>query len=159
MANFTVGQVLTAAELNDLDERPTARVYRAAAYSDASGTVTLCPFDTVQWDTQSGFSTSTHLYTVPEEGYYHVDGSWARNTTSSPSGMQVTIYHNGSAAASGPWGTLEGFETSVQGGVVDALQCNQGDTIGLYYEDVGGGTIGTTTGVACYMTIYKVASL
>ena len=31
MANFTVGQVLTAAEMNDLDERPTCRVIRYAS--------------------------------------------------------------------------------------------------------------------------------
>jgi hypothetical protein len=54
-----------------------AMAYRKAAQKIPSGTFTRVKVDTVIKDPGSNISTAEGWYTVPSEGYYHVDGSVA----------------------------------------------------------------------------------
>ena len=160
-----VTQILTA---NITDERPAAgairqitpqcRVYRNGAYTDANSAFTLAPFDTVNWDTFSAFSTSTHLYTVPVAGYYNVMGAWSRATSlSAGQAMISAIYQNGSAVSWGSYSQWTATGARMTSTVADHVKCAVGDTLALYYFDYGGGGANTLT-TACYMSIGKESS-
>lgn len=56
--------------------------------SATSGVITTVLFDTVLYDNKMGYSTSTHAYTVPEDGIYHITASvWVDSGVYTASGV------------------------------------------------------------------------
>lgn len=62
--------------------------YLLVAFS-SNGTRTISspsgkfPFDSVLWDTENGYNTSTYIYTVKKTGLYHITGSIYSNSSNS----------------------------------------------------------------------------
>lgn len=120
----STGFVVTSTDWNAVEnnltylyQRPQFQVHLSAAQSISNNLSTVCNFDVVDIDTSSGWSASTHKYTVPtgEGGMWllNADMSWASNSSGSrgvfiitPSGafdnwMAATTDGNGRAASSG----------------------------------------------------------
>ena len=156
---WTVGQVSTASDWNTyvaanmqtLATPPILRVYRNSAFNYVSSTATIIPYDTVQLDSASGFSVSTHLYTCPVAGSYAVT---ARHSTAFV-GVRIyaAIYHNVSEVSRGWDGQSAGNISA--GTVTDTVpSCSAGDTLaGWYYFGAADACqVGTTF---TYMSIIK----
>jgi len=116
----------------------------------AVGTNSVIPYNTVDYDTHAGFSTSTNLYTVPVSGYYRISGiSFSSTGTAS-----LHIYKNGSnfKALTALPGTSIGTSGST------TLLCSAGDTLGLYTDNAqtyGGGVI--TNSSTCTLIIERLS--
>jgi hypothetical protein len=135
--------------------QPVARMHRAATNDNVNTSFTVCPFDTIDYDTYGGCTTgSSAEYTCPISGYYQVNGAWARGTYTNS--IWTRIMHNGSVAAYGNTPS-NGFSTLpiLVSTVSDILHCSAGDTIQLEYEDWCGGNV--TTSTAEFMSISHVA--
>jgi hypothetical protein len=65
-----------------------------ANYGTTSGTYTKVPFDTVEYDTNSNFSTTNKRFTPTVAGYYMFTATVAMNGPTDE--IQVAIYKNGS---------------------------------------------------------------
>lgn len=73
-----------------------ASVYLAnAAVSIASGVVTKIPYDTKEYDPNSNMDiTTNYRYTVPVNGYYHIDAAVSYGTNGTGE-RRISIYKNG----------------------------------------------------------------
>ncbi|MHB8188927.1 MAG: hypothetical protein ACYDHP_00575 [Ferrimicrobium sp.] len=106
----------------------------------ATVTMTLVPFNTVEFDTTGGFDATTSLYTVSVPGTYRVSVR-VKLGNFTPGSSALQIYRNGVSLATSESWSLVAFEgMSMQ----DLVQCVAGDTIsasvalstaGPYYID------------------------
>ena len=131
---------------NDTDTRVVA--FQATLNSNYSaGASAYVKYDTVKFDTHSGYNISTGLYTVPVSGYYHVHGVATCNGATN-----TFVVINGSAIYN-PNVTSNG----VQYGYSTLVKVNAGDTIGFYgttaetYYGSGG-----PTGINNYININRL---
>jgi hypothetical protein len=163
---WVAGQVSVASDWNTyvagnmsfLATPPMWRVYRATAYTLAASTTTVFPYDTVSYDSASGFSTSTHLYTVPVAGTYTMTAQL--NTTSSTAAHAyfLTIYHNGSEFARG---FSYGADTTspVNNGCFhngSLVPCSAADTLNIDY--FGSGDALSIAAYSNWFAGYKVSN-
>ena len=161
---WVVGQVSTAsdwntyvaANMNFLATPPICRVYRSANYGSASS-ANPCPFDTVEVDSASGYSTGTAKYTVQVAGSYLVVVSWNLASASDGIYFSTSIVHNGTPVAINE-GVQNGYAGNVQAIVTDVIpSCAVNDTIWGAYSCQS--SLNTAPGAAlCYMTIVKVGN-
>lgn len=89
---FTVGQVHTAAEANAIQVHNVVRVHLANVQSINNNSQTVVKFDTVDEDTDSGYSASTGMYTVATAGLWLFEWaiSWASNATGNRTSIGAT---------------------------------------------------------------------
>ena len=132
LAKGTAGQVLQVggSDPSGLEWGAGAAVVARVHMATTTGGIsagTAIPFDTVDYDSASGWSASTHKYTVPNTGYYKVACTLAANS----SGPGVMIMHNSSDVSLGPaiTGTYSGGYTGYPGSVTDTVNCTAGDTL------------------------------
>lgn len=113
---------------------------------------TAIKFQTVDEDTDSGYSASTGLYTIPFSGFWRFTCNlgWANNATGIravqivPSGAL-----SGSATAwvTGPTGVFNDDANCA----VDA-RCAAGDTVVVHGYQTSGAALNTNTGLGCFFT-------
>lgn len=135
---WVVGQVSLASDWNTyvannmqfLATPPCCSVYRTAALTVSSAGGVL-PFDTVLDDTASGFSLSTHLYTVPVAGRYWCYAQYILGA-SFTSGLyaQNAIQHNGSAIKIGGTPYPASSNAELTAAITGYVVCVVGDTLG-----------------------------
>lgn len=136
---------------------PACRAYRNAAYNSVQSATTTVPYDSTNYDNYSGFSASTHLYTVPVAGLYFVTGGIALtlgdgnylNTYILKNGTQITQQFGTDSGGSGATSNFP---------VTDVVQLAANDTIGIAYNTNASAAAATVGGFATYMCIYKVSS-
>ena len=163
ISTFTAGQVLTAAQMNDLGENsnnyrvpPICRVRRASAQSIANNTQRLMNWDTQDIDTDEMFAASDTVITIKTAGVYLVTAcvGFALNTTST---RGVAIVHNPVLSGSGDStnvtsGTRIALnfldrspDTATHVVATTALEFAVNDTIGIVAYQNSGGSLNTTT--------------
>ena len=102
------------------------------AASASSGNPIIFPSET--YDTMGAYSTSTGLFTVPQNGDYRVHGF----IVSANTGIQVNTYVNSS-----PYLTLGQTDSNGEGAFTGTVRASKGDTISLRPNgtlDVGSGS-------------------
>lgn len=112
----------------------------SSAFTFSNNTTTKLVYDTVQFDTHSCYSTSTGDFTVPEDGYYHVDfgarvkGGGANTIRWAFAG----IYINNSATqiSSVLDHTSANFLDRYAATGSGIVQVNAGDTISIYVNGI-----------------------
>jgi hypothetical protein len=89
-------------------------------------------YDTMVWDTDSGYDTSTGTYTVPRAGRYMVDCQIQATASGNRQQIGIGIYHNGAVDADGisPFSGNSGDSLSIE--VSDTLSCAAGDTVSFW---------------------------
>jgi hypothetical protein len=109
------------------------------------GTPYLIAYDTVTFDSASGFSTGSHLYTIPTTGIYQFNCTWFVYTSSGISTSTIFLGYlliNGSTnirlgdASPNSLGLTTNSEF-MQGGTY-LYNATAGDTIGMYINLSGG---------------------
>lgn len=97
MTTFSAGNKVYASDLNDLANKPEARLRQTSAQSINHGTWTALTFGAEDVDTHNGHSTSsnTSRYTAQVAGWYHVtgNGGFVSNSTGH---RGVRLHKNGS---------------------------------------------------------------
>src|ERR1039458_7105047 len=140
---YTVGQVLTANNLNtylsantqSLATPPMWRVYRAGAWNTVATTLSVVPYGAggVSFDSASGYSSSTSMYTVRVAGTYFCTATLNSSVTTAGHGAKLLLYLTGSAYTQGLWGVTQGPE-GWSASVSDLVgPCVVGDTIAGEY--------------------------
>lgn len=82
----------TGIEVANKEKNPYKfRVYRNSSYTTVAATSTITPYDTVDFDTGSNFSTSTYKFTVPITGFYFFSCAVVLSSDSSNTRMFTTI--------------------------------------------------------------------
>jgi len=102
-------------------------VYRAAAYTTVADAFTLLPFDTVNYDSGSNFSTSTDVFTAPVAGFYRFDGN-IQFSEPVPRSF-LSIYVNGVEYMRGP----DNQSTNAGNNITITMELAVNDTVSLYY--------------------------
>jgi len=102
-------------------------VYRAAAYTSVADAFTLLPFDTVNYDSGSNFSTSTDVFTAPVAGFYRFDGN-IQFSEPVPRSF-LSIYVNGVEYMRGP----DNQSTNAGNNITITMELAVNDTVSLYY--------------------------
>jgi hypothetical protein len=130
------------------------------------GTQYLIAYDTVTFDSASGFNTGTHLYTFPTTGIYQLNATFYVYTSSGSSTSTTCLgyfYFNGSTNlriidnSPGALGLTVNGEF-IAGGTY-LYSATAGDTVGMYIQ-LGGGTknIGVAGGTeSCLFSGFRVA--
>jgi hypothetical protein len=87
------------------------------------------PFNSVSYDTTSGFNASTYAYTVPIHGYYQVNAVCLAQTPAAAQNWALQLYiQTGSIIAQGP------ISSATSGGLGTTIGANLND---LYYFNTG----------------------
>lgn len=116
---------------------PKTSLYRMRAYSASAQALTLnthviINVDTEIYDLNNNFSTSTHLYTAPVNGYYQVNGMVKGANFADGNRICAEIFKNGSIhsmgndTSAGPAGAYPASNVS------DILYLAANDTVALY---------------------------
>lgn len=163
---WVVGQVSLASDWNTyvannmsfLATPPMARIYRNTAYTaSATNTITLMPYDSVSFDSVSGFSVSTHLYTVAVAGTYLVTSQIYWSSVLDGNYMVIFTQHNGSL-----WNELQlTAGGNMNGGpeITDLVgPCIVGDTISSAFEVGSAYACATGPASGTAMNILKVSN-
>lgn len=140
-----------AAMGNPLRGVPVCRVYYNGSGPAAIGAQTPMPFNTVVYDTASGWSGTTHLYRVPVPGYYRVSTTLTVATLTAGHQLQSSVYRTGGEVATGtPSNASANFwPTSTAS---DLVRCAAGDTLqGWYFATNNDAFKGDAQ--HCFMTI------
>jgi hypothetical protein len=147
-----------AANMNFLATPAMWRVYRASALTLTASSQVIFPYDTVLFDSASGFSTSTHQYTVEIAGYYKVSAQMLTSVTTAARSFLLSAYHNSAEFSRGlEYGTDGGNTPAcVVGGAIIGL-CAVSDTLEIYYYATSADAI-TVGAVANWFTGYKVSN-
>lgn len=156
-APFVIGQVLTAAEMNDLAQPPQARMYRATSTFTSNTSPTPLIFNTSDYDPNSmisGLGSTSAEFTIPAGagGLYLVILQYAV-ALSAQSGT-VSVTQNGTTIVSRNYPAATGTITLA---VEKIIQASAADTIqGLQSTSTGGLTISAGT-QATYMEIIRLS--
>ena len=114
------------------------RATRAAAFTCTTA-LTQMVFDTVTWDTNSGYNTSTGVYTIPVAGRYRIEAQvTASGNTLAGVYLNTHIFKNGVSVASGP--SAYTSATTAQWMVsqaIDTVSCAVGDVIAVQIQTLG----------------------
>jgi hypothetical protein len=110
------------------------------AFQTPTGTLSsafnVVKFGTISTDTAAGYSTSTGLYTCPVTGIYSIGGSLeVTGTYTAAQNTRAVVFKNGSTQLGSGVYTAVGSETATVHTVTVPtiqVQCNAGDTLGLY---------------------------
>jgi hypothetical protein len=128
-APFTIGQVLTAAEMNDIAQPPQARVFRiTSSFTSNSGTHAVLQFNSTDYDPLGMVSLggSNPLFTIPAGagGLYLLKAQY-EITLSAAQWAQLDVVQNGT--------TISSQRTNDTGIVfpsdVKIIEASAGDTI------------------------------
>jgi hypothetical protein len=162
---WAVGTEVTSSDLNTyvsgnenfLATPPWARVYlNSGSYSlVGSQVVTLLPYDTVQYDTASGFNTSTHEYTTQVSGWYLVNGALTAPQTSV--GIQILPENITQGVQYAGKTTIKSNGFNLTAGVKAIIQCNLNDVLAMYYVAETSATA-VNAASQTYMGLMKVSN-
>lgn len=138
---------------NDTDTRVAALLATTSTSSLTSGSGVDIVCSTVSSDTHNTYNNSTGVYTVPVAGWYHVDGSWASNTSMATPvvGREevISVYKNGSTLLAQGRTVIQTTSTLAKHSARVSYKgyFNAGDTIKLQgYQDTNNGA-GNTAAV------------
>ena len=100
------GSSITIGEAGDtasgiFTNTPAFNVYLSADQSLSSGATTLITFDTVEFDTDNCYSTSTSRFTPTVAGKYWIYSQVRPNTESDQDSWELGIYKNGTKVIEG----------------------------------------------------------
>ena len=158
---WTVGQVSTASDWNTyvaanmqtLATPPIMRCYRNGALTVANENP--APYDTVNFDSASGYSVSTFKYLTPVAGYYFAYAQWGLNAYVDTDQMGMQLYLSGVQTSGNGW-RIGGVGAFIMG-ITDLIgPCTAGtSTINAGYSSTGGPYATAAGSIACYMFIQK----
>jgi len=119
--------------------------YRNATYTISSGTWTKIVYDTEDFDTGSGFNTSTGEYTVPEAGKYYFEFCTRSDAAAVSSSIRIYVYGERTGSATTYFGNSSldfrnnyGLGGGIGGSVI--MNCSANDVIktNLYHQTTSG---------------------
>lgn len=152
--SWTVGQVVTAAQLNsnvrdavNFVITPVLFIGRqsAATQSTTSGSWTSILLDLEEIDRDNGHSTTTNTsrYTAQTAGYYQVDGivAWSSNSTGARA-TKLTVNGANVAGRAVSWQAAGSLLTASQ--VSAPVYLNVGDYVETQGNQVSGGALNTS---------------
>lgn len=123
------------------------RVYRNAALNTTSGSGTVLPFDTENFDTNNNVDTTTNKgrYTAPVAGFYQFSAAYT--LTSSAGFVIIYLYKNGSQYAQGTNWLLTSASgaSAIYSGIVQSA-ANDYWEIAYYVDGVRAFNVGATAG-------------
>lgn len=123
---------------------PAFSAYGTAYQTVANTTYTKIAYNTLDFDTNSNYNTSTYRFTPTVAGYYQVNAAISSGTSASGQ-VQIVIYKNGSAWM---WGNFspnasQGPSVAVSG----LVQCNGStDFIEIFGWQNSGGNLNLGSG-------------
>jgi len=130
----------------DTTKASVGRVFNNAHFNIANDTVTLMEFNTVQFDPNSWWNSSTHKFTPTVAGYYHIHASVRWNTGTDFEIGDLYLYKNSDVLIQAASLRNERYETLV----LTSLQYLDGsDSIYIKVLQNSGSTIavrGSSTG-------------
>lgn len=113
------------------------RAYRSGAWTDGNAAYAQVVFDTILFDTNNNYSTSTGNYTVPIAGFYQFNTT-VQVATSGVVYSILALYKNGSILMGLDQRTeATGTNNTIQTGAT-LLQLAANDTIAIYHNGNGG---------------------
>ena len=119
-------------------------------------TFTAAKFNTVDWDTNSAYSTGTGAYTAPVAGKYLVQGTLTSNTFPSSPNRSIAMIYKGSTEVSRGTDLITSYTGPITSTVNDLVSCAAGDTLTIYYFI--NNTVGFQTGAQYnYFSVLQVA--
>ena len=138
---LTVGQLMTASYLNTyvaanltfLASPATALVYFAGAANTNANVYNVFTFNSVVYDSTSGFNTGTGLYTVSVAGIYWTQFFTTVSATAASTFLYAAIGHNAAPVQYGCMQVETGGDTGILSSVSYGLNvCAIGDTLESY---------------------------
>ena len=145
---------------------PAFMAYRNSTLSISHATWTVIVYDTEVFDSNSGFDTSTGIYTVPSNGKYYFQ--YQIRSTADADTNSVRIFTTGEKISGGTttnWGgaTLDWRANYARAGSVGSsaiLDCNANDQIknAIYHQTVNSGNVSVEVGSSMhtYFLGYKI---
>lgn len=100
------------------------------------GTAVLAQIDTIVFDSDNTYDTSTYAYTIPVGGFYFAYFKFATQSITSLQNFSGFIYQNGGQFTT--TGTVYNFAASalpVQGALQSIIPCAAGDTLQFYVRN------------------------
>lgn len=151
---IAAGAITNSHLATGIGSQKLANPYKFFAYP-TSGSVsasTQVPFQNELFDTGSNFSTSTYVFTAPVAGYYQ----FGCNLQMAYAGAQYNQFQfrkNGSAFAQSGFAYYTGGGSWSANGTAFLLLA-QNDTIDIYYQGGGTGTVGGLSG-GVYLSFFS----
>lgn len=120
------------------------QVHLASNLSINSATVTTVHFDTVDRDTDTGWSASTFLYTIPTTGWWSFNAimAWATNGT----GVRLLSFAGTIPIAAATASTDPSIDAFGRGVISGQYYATSGQTIGVAVYQTSGGALNTGHG-------------
>lgn len=146
--------------LNTLDiqfnqAKPLFQVKQANSQSIGNSSVTTLSYDTLIFDSHSGWNSGTHVYTVQVAGWYWASilVNWQTNT----SGIRTCRLNRNGTGSSVVIGTCTpGTGTSAIGTYITGpVQCSIGDTLKVEVVQTSGGSLSTQV-TAGYTSVFTL---
>jgi hypothetical protein len=122
---------------------PTFNAYASATTSVPNTTWTKIAINTVTFDTNSNFNTSTYRFTPTVAGYYQINGMAQLASTSQA--YAIAIWKNGGAVSQASGIGASGLNGSANTSVVIYLNGST-DYVELYMYQTSGGSINANSG-------------
>lgn len=143
------GQAAHTVDLSNLNSSYSlARITLGANQSFNTSGWQKVDFDTVDYDVNSDFNTTTNTFDAPTTGYYKISASWGSIASStSTNSFGVAIYVNGTSTRFKNyhhWGN-----GLVRRDINSVLSLNAADTVEIYFY--------TTTSITCFASQQSVA--
>jgi hypothetical protein len=142
-ATYVVGEVLTSANLNTylsanmqfLATPPAWRVHREGAYNLTNATPTTMPYDTVDFDSASGWQSGINKYEIQVAGTYKVGATLNSASTADNDQVTINLYLDSDPCSTGVPGNGEGNGgdmSSIVSDLIDDLEPTN-ELSGNYY--------------------------
>lgn len=142
---------------NDTDTRVVAATLGTGT-GTLSGSDNVVKFTATVFDTHAAYSASTGLYTCPVSGYYEIASNLdIQITSASGKYLNVSVYKSGVSAYSRE-NPQPGTTTNLVGSINTIIQCNAGDTLGIY-SNTNGASGSFTAGTAPYYNFLSIKRL
>lgn len=123
-----------AVQLAEMGNAPSFRANpsygTAQTVSNTVATKIAC-FTSVDWDTHSGFNTSTNTYTVPISGYYLINAFASGSVNSGALGFTLNVFVNGAGSFAGS-GIDINANTTASLNISYVMKLAAGATVNLY---------------------------
>jgi hypothetical protein len=121
----------------------------------------LIAFSTTDWDTATGYNSSTGVYTIPVAGKYHITGSVNMTATTAVAAQayQLEILQNNVQKTFVNHLTISAVDKTNNIFINDDVNCNVGDSIAIAGLNTNTGpSISNSNPASNWISIFKVGN-
>ena len=158
VASGTARLLIDSTQSVSIFSKYKAHAYRATSNQNISNTTATVVFNTVLFDPNNNFNTTTGLYTAPVSGFYLVTVHITTNVGNGATAKTINLIQNGSVLA--PYSSSQSCVTGVDGSLhtTGIVQLSANDTIGVQYNTNSNDNIQIATavgsGIPSHMSVH-----